>query len=96
LTFTLEEEAKLTKTGSRRWPPRIVIVASIALAFGLGDVAQSIAGCGGYCEARQLRAICHHTVASQGLKARARDVEFEKCKANPLSYAAGPVRSGTE
>jgi hypothetical protein len=96
LTFTLEEEAKLTKTGSRRWPPRIVIVASIALAFGLGDVAQSIAGCGGYCEARQLRAICHHAVASQGLKARARDVEFEKCKANPLSYAAGPVRSGTE
>jgi hypothetical protein len=72
------------------------MVASIALAFGLGDVAQSIAGCGGYCEARQLRAICHHAVAAHGLKAHERDVEFEKCKANPLSYAVGPVRSETE
>jgi hypothetical protein len=96
LKFRLEEDAKLTKTGSMRWASKIVMVATIALAFGLGDVAQSIAGCGGYCEARQLRAICHHAVASQGLKARERDAEFEKCKANPLSYAAEPVRSGTE
>jgi hypothetical protein len=96
LKFRLEEDAKLTKTGSMRWASKIVMVATIALAFGLGDVAQSIAGCGGYCEARQLRAICHHAVASQGLKARERDAEFEKCKANPLSYAAEPVRGGTE
>jgi hypothetical protein len=92
LKFTTEEEAKLTKTGARRWAAKIVI----ALAFGLGGVAQSIAGCGGYCEARQVRAICHHAVWSRDLKAHERDAEFEKCKANPLSYATGPVRSGTE
>ena len=96
MKFTIEEEAKLTKTGSRRWAPKIVIVASIALAFGLGDVAQSIAGCGGYCEARQVRSICHHAVAARDLKAHERDAEFEKCKADPLRYAVEPVRSGTE
>lgn len=96
LKFTTEEETKLTKTGSRRWAAKIVIVASTALAFGLGGVVQSIAGCGGYCEARQVRAICHHAVWSRDLKAHERDAEFEKCKANPLSYAAGPVRSGME
>jgi hypothetical protein len=96
LKFTLEEEAKLTKTGSRRWAPKIVMVASIALAFGLGDVAQSIAGCGGYCEARQVRAICHHAVAARNLKAHERDAEFEKCKADPLRYAVEPARGRAE
>ncbi|HZZ26034.1 MAG TPA: hypothetical protein VFE60_27330 [Roseiarcus sp.] len=92
LKFTTEEEAKLTKIGSRRWAAKIVIVASIALAFGLGDVAQSIAGCGGYCEARQVRAICHHALWSRNLKAHERDAEFEKCKANPLTYLGPSVR----
>jgi hypothetical protein len=96
LKFTTEEEAKLTQTGSRGWAARIVIVASIALAFGLGDVAQSIAGCGGYCEARQVRAICHHAVWSRDLKAHERDAEFEKCKANPLTYLGPSVRGGAQ
>ena len=65
---------------------RVVIVASIALAFGLADARQSFAGCGGYCEARQARAICHHAVKAQGLRAQAREAEFEKCKADPTSY----------
>ena len=68
------------------WAARSVVVASIALVFGLVDARQSFAGCGGYCEARQARAICHHAVKAQGLQAQAREAEFEKCKADPASY----------
>jgi hypothetical protein len=66
------------------------------LAFVLSGVAQSSAACGGYCEARQVRAIGHQAVASQGLKAQKRDAEFEKCKSDPLSYLAQPVRGGAQ
>jgi hypothetical protein len=90
------EEAKVTKTGSTRWAPRTVIVALIALAFGLADVRQSYAGCGGYCKARQVRALCNHAVKVQGLKAHKRDIEFEKCKADPVSYLTKPVTGGAE
>jgi hypothetical protein len=69
-------------------------VASIALAVLLWGVAQSSAACGGYCEARQVRAICHDAVASQGLKAQKRDAEFEKCVSDPLSYRIQPVQAG--
>lgn len=86
----------MTKTGSKRWAAKLIMVASIALAFGLGDAAQSIAGCGGYCEARQVRAICHHAVTRQDLKAHERDAEFAKCKADPLSYLTPPVRGSVE
>jgi hypothetical protein len=96
LKLRAEEEAKLTKTGSRRQAPKIVIVASMALAFGLGEVTQSVAGCGGYCEAQQVRAICHQAVASQDLKAHQRDAEFEKCKSAPVGYLAPSVRSGAQ
>jgi len=68
------------------WAARPVIFASIALAFGLFDARQSFAGCGGYCQARQARAICHQAVEFQGLRAQARDAEFEKCKADAGSY----------
>jgi hypothetical protein len=68
------------------WAARCVVVASIALAFGLVDAQPSFAGCGGYCEARQARAICHHALKAQGLRAEAREAEFEKCKADPASY----------
>lgn len=63
-----------------------IVVASIALVFGLVGARQSFAGCGGYCEARQARAICHHAVKAQGLQRQERDVEFERCKADPASY----------
>jgi hypothetical protein len=86
----------MTKPRSKRWLPNSVIVASIALAFGLGDGAQSIAACGGYCKARQVRAICHHAVGSQDLKAHQRDTEFEKCKSDPLSYLAPSARGGAQ
>jgi len=68
------------------WADNSVVVASIALAFGLVGARQSFAGCGGYCEARQARAICHDAVKAQGLQRQARDAEFEKCNADPASY----------
>jgi hypothetical protein len=81
-----EEVAKVTRTSLRRRADKALIAASFALAFGLGGFAQSFAGCGGYCEARQTRAICHRAVAIQDLKPHERDAEFEKCKADPMTY----------
>jgi hypothetical protein len=80
--------------GRRR--PQIILVASIALAFVLSGVAQSSAECGGYCEARQVRAICHRAVTTQDLKTHERDAEFEKCKSDPFSYLAQPARAGAQ
>ena len=71
---------------SRGWTARSITIASVALAFGLIGARQSFAGCGGYCEARQARAMCHQAVEVEGLKAREREAEFEKCKADPASY----------
>jgi hypothetical protein len=82
----LKEEAKVIGQSSRGLAAHSVIVASIALAFGLIDARQSFAGCGGYCEAQQARAICHQSVNAQGLRAKAREAEFEKCKSDPASY----------
>jgi DNA-directed RNA polymerase subunit M/transcription elongation factor TFIIS len=76
----------LINDNKQGWAARSIIVASITLAFGLVDMRQSFAGCGGYCEARQARAICHSAVNAQGLKAQAREAEFEKCRADPASY----------
>ena len=70
----------------QRWAAHSVVDASIALVFGPVGARQSFAGCGGYCEARQARAICHDAVKAQGLQPQARDAEFEKCKADPASY----------
>jgi hypothetical protein len=71
---------------SRGWQARSVVVASIALVFGLADARQSFAGCGGYFEAREARALCHHAVRVQGLEAKERDAAFDKCKADPADY----------
>jgi hypothetical protein len=85
-TRSFEEEAKVIWKSSSGWVARSVIVASVALAFGFADVRQSFAWCGGYCEAQRARATCHLAVDAQGLQARARDAEFEKCKADPAGY----------
>jgi len=74
---------KASKLG---WAPKIFVVSTIALAIGLADVRSSVAGCGGYCAARQVLAICHQATVIQGLKGHERDVEFEKCKADPMAY----------
>jgi hypothetical protein len=69
-----------------RWAPQILIVSTIAMALGLADVRSSVAGCGGYCAARHVRALCHKATVVQGLKGHERDAEFEKCKADPTTY----------
>jgi hypothetical protein len=85
-THFFEEETKVIgKSSGGRAAPSVIVV-SVALAFGLADVRQSLAGCGGYCQAQRARAACHQGVEAQGLQARARDAEFEKCKADPASY----------
>ena len=86
----------MPKADSRRLAPKTVIVASIALAFGFTDVRQSSAGCGGYCEARQARTICHRAIARRDLKAHERDAEFERCKTDPLGYQVETVPGGAE
>jgi hypothetical protein len=73
----------MTKPGSATRLSNIVAIALIALAFVLSDVASSSAECGGYCEARQVRAICH-------------DAEFNKCKSDPLSYLASSARGDAQ
>ena len=67
---------------------RLVLVAGIALAFGLADAPQSFPGCGGYCEAQQARETCHQAVTAEGLEVRKREAAFERCKADPASYLA--------
>ena len=86
----------MTKAFSGRRIPKIATVASIALAFVLSGMTASSAACGGYCEARQVRAICHYALTTQDLEAHELDAEFEKCKSDPLSYLAQPVRRGEE
>ncbi len=81
-----EEETKVIRKSSSGRLAHCVIVASIALAFGLADARQSFAGCGGYCEARQALAICHEALKALNLTARGLDVEFEVCKGDPASY----------
>jgi hypothetical protein len=44
------------------------------------------------CEARQVRAMCHHAVASQDLSAHERDAEFEKCASDSLSFLIWTVQ----
>jgi hypothetical protein len=86
ITHSFEEESKVIGKSSGGWVAPSVVVVSVALAFGLADLRQSFAGCGGYCEAQRARATCHFAVEAQGLQARARDAEFEKCKADPAGY----------
>jgi hypothetical protein len=78
--------AKVIERSTRRWAAHSLIVVSVALAFALADARQSFAGCGGYCQARQARATCHGAIKVQGLEAKARDAEFERCKADPARY----------
>lgn len=76
----------MSKKSGLAWAPRTIVISAIALTTGLGDVRSSIAGCGGYCEARQVRAMCHQAIKVKGLKIHERVVEFEQCKADPLNY----------
>ena len=84
----------MTKLVLRRRAPDVVVIASIA--FLLSGVAQASAECRGYCEARQTLTVCHRAVTTNGVKTHERDAEFEKCKSDPLTYLAQPVRGGAQ
>jgi hypothetical protein len=63
------------------------LVASTAFGIGLLRTTPSFADdCGLYCKARQVRIICHEAVKLKGFRGPVRDVEFEKCKADPTAY----------
>jgi hypothetical protein len=47
-------ETKMIAKSSMGWATHSIILASIALAFGLADARRSFAGCGGYCEAQRM------------------------------------------
>jgi hypothetical protein len=81
------QEISMAKGFHRIWSPRILCV--VVLSFGIDSTAlqSSFAGgCEGYCKARQVRAICHEAVKVKGLDSRQRDVEFERCKSDPLTH----------
>jgi hypothetical protein len=70
-----------------RWVPWAVIAVSLALGNALFNSQLSFAdSCGEYCKARQVRTICHDVVTSKGLNGHQRDVEFEKCKVDPMTH----------
>jgi hypothetical protein len=69
------------------WAGAATIVVSAAFGIGLLGMTPSFADdCGSYCKARQVRAICHDAVKLKGFRGPRRDVEFEKCKADPTTY----------
>jgi hypothetical protein len=69
------------------WRTRIVLLLSFVLFVETLDFGSAFAaGCGGYCRARLVRAICHETVRTKGLTARERDVEFDRCKGDPAVH----------
>ena len=64
-----------------------VIVMFLSVGIGLADTQSSYAdGCGAYCQARQVRAICHDAVKKKGLKGQQREVEFQKCMLEAVNY----------
>jgi hypothetical protein len=63
------------------------IILSLSLTIALLDSQPALAnGCGGYCKARALRAICHDAVLAKGLTGPQRHIEFEKCKVDPMTH----------
>jgi hypothetical protein len=78
-------EPRMLAKGNSVWTAR---AAGLLLAVGMGsaEAQPSFAGCGAYCEARQVRAICHHAIKIAGLEGPQRDAEFDKCKKDPIAY----------
>jgi hypothetical protein len=65
--------------------PRPVVIALFVLSIGL-VYSQFAASCGSYCKARQVRDFCQEIVKSKGLTGDRRDVEFDRCKIDPMTY----------
>ena len=71
----------------RQWVTRAVIIVAFTVVIALFGSNSSFAdGCGTYCKARQVRAICHNTLINQGIKGHHRDVAFGKCKVDPHTH----------
>lgn len=68
------------------WVSRAIITVMLVAGVGLAGAHSSLAGCAGYCEARQARVLCHNAIKFIGLKGHQRDLEFEKCKRDPIAY----------
>jgi hypothetical protein len=69
------------------WAPRAVNIALFTFGIGLFESQPSLAdGCGAYCKARQVRAICHDIVKGKGLTGHQGDIEFDKCKFDPMIH----------
>ena len=69
------------------WTPRSIVISlsilSILLFYSWSSFGDD---CVAYCKARQVRHVCHETIKSKGLNGDQRDVEFEKCKVDPMAY----------
>ncbi len=76
----------MARTNDSGWALRAMAIGSLALSIGLADLRPSLAACGGYCEARQARALCHRAITIEGVKGVQRDIEFEKCATDPMKY----------
>jgi hypothetical protein len=80
-------DVEMFKKSDLSWAPRAIIIVSMAFGIGLFDSRSSFAeGCGAYCKARLVRAICHDAVKSKGVKGHQIEVEFEKCKVDPITH----------
>jgi hypothetical protein len=81
------KEVELVSNKRPGWAGLAVMVASTAFGIWLLGTTPSLADdCGLYCKARQVRIICHDAVKLKGFRGPARDVEFEKCKADATTY----------
>jgi hypothetical protein len=65
---------------------KTVVLASVALGFGLAALQPSFAGCEARCKAAQAAGICNAAMNQKGLKGEQRKAEFEKCKMDPYGY----------
>ncbi len=67
--------------------PHLLINSLLLLGIGAFDLHSAFAGgCVGYCKARQVRAFCHEAIRAKGLEGHQRDVEFERCKSDPMTH----------
>ena len=74
------------RKGVLKFAARTIMIVSLALGIGAFNSQSSIAGaCGAYCKARQVRALCHDVVKNRRLEGHQRDVEFERCKTDPMT-----------
>jgi hypothetical protein len=86
-TIDLRKAADMIAKDNLPFAARTFILMAFALAVGSFDIQSAFANnCGAYCRARTVRAICHDVVVAKGLTGRERDIEFDKCKVDPVTH----------